>query len=80
MKHSHRFFLAFKTTKKGTHMLDPKIMFDPEKYGYKICTHCNGYGSSLKEEYDTCTRCFGSGLVKKVKDADLRDDRDRDHK
>lgn len=46
-------------------MIDMKIMMDPEKYGYQICTHCNGYGSSLKESSDRCTACGGSGLVKK---------------
>jgi DnaJ-class molecular chaperone len=43
-----------------------EIMVDPEKYGYKQCPHCNGYGSSLKdpEGVDTCTVCHGWGLVK----------------
>ncbi len=27
------------------------------------CSHCNGYGSSLKEEADKCTKCGGSGLI-----------------
>jgi len=27
------------------------------------CSHCNGYGSSLKESADRCTKCGGSGLV-----------------
>ena len=39
-------------------------MLNPEKYGYKICSHFNGYGSSLKEESDQCTKCHGTGLVK----------------
>lgn len=28
------------------------------------CTHCNGYGSSMKdpEGVDTCTKCHGSGI------------------
>jgi hypothetical protein len=26
-------------------------------------TECNGYGSSLFEEAERCTRCGGSGLV-----------------
>jgi hypothetical protein len=30
---------------------------------YMICPNCNGYGSSMKEEAETCTRCTGSGLV-----------------
>jgi len=45
--------------------LDMNIMMNPEKYGYKMCSHCNGYGSSLKESSDRCTKCGGSGLVKK---------------
>lgn len=39
------------------------IMMNPEKHGYTMCDHCNGYGSSLKEEADRCTKCGGSGLV-----------------
>jgi len=46
-------------------MLDTKIMMNPDKYGYVVCSNCNGYGSSLKEESDKCTSCGGSGLVKK---------------
>ncbi|MFC1591649.1 hypothetical protein ACFL43_03895 [Thermodesulfobacteriota bacterium] len=46
-----------------------EIMINPDKYGYEVCGHCNGYGSSMKdpEGVDTCTRCGGSGLVKKKK-------------
>lgn len=29
----------------------------------KECEHCNGYGSSLKEDSDRCSRCGGSGVV-----------------
>ena len=49
-------------------MAEPKsveVMMNPEKYGYIECSHCNGYGSSLKEESDRCTKCEGFGLVKK---------------
>ena len=44
-----------------------EIMLNPEKYGYKQCPHCNGYGSSLKDQegVDRCSRCGGTGLVKK---------------
>ena len=35
-----------------------------KKEGYEICTHCNGYGSSLKEKADKCTKCGGSGLTR----------------
>ena len=31
--------------------------------GTKWCPHCNGYGSSLRESGDRCSRCGGSGLV-----------------
>jgi hypothetical protein len=29
----------------------------------ECCPECNGYGSSLAEESERCTRCGGSGLV-----------------
>lgn len=45
-------------------MLSFEILMDPEKYGYKECLHCNGYGSSLKEEVEICSECDGSGVVK----------------
>ena len=51
-------------------MFDVRVMLDPEKYGYKICSNCNGYGSSLKEDSDRCTKCGGWGLVKKEKEND----------
>ena len=41
-----------------------KVLADPISYGFKECPHCNGYGSSLKEEADRCTKCNGLGLVK----------------
>lgn len=31
--------------------------------GTAWCSHCNGYGSSLKDAGDRCTRCGGTGLV-----------------
>jgi len=37
---------------------------DLKKHGYEYCGHCNGYGSSLKEEDPTCTKCKGTGLKK----------------
>lgn len=43
--------------------MEMKLFLNPEKHGLKMCPHCNGYGSSLKESADTCTRCGGSGLV-----------------
>lgn len=35
--------------------------------GFEECNHCNGYGSSLKdpEGVNICTKCGGSGLMKK---------------
>jgi len=35
--------------------------------GFEECDHCNGYGSSLKDPIgvDVCTKCKGSGLMKK---------------
>jgi hypothetical protein len=27
------------------------------------CTHCNGFGSSLKEDAATCTKCSGTGWL-----------------
>jgi len=42
-----------------------EAMMNPEKYGLKECSHCNGYGSSLKEAAPKCTQCGGSGLVPK---------------
>ncbi len=43
-----------------------EIMFNPEKYGYEVCSHCNGYGSSLKDSagVDRCSQCGGMGLIK----------------
>ena len=29
---------------------------------YVVCDHCHGYGSSLKEDADRCTKCEGKGL------------------
>jgi DnaJ-class molecular chaperone len=42
-----------------------ELFLNPEKYGYKECSHCRGYGSSLKEDAPKCTKCGGMGLVKK---------------
>ena len=41
-------------------MDDPYSKVPP---GTEWCPECNGYGSSLSEETDRCTRCGGSGLV-----------------
>ena len=47
--------------------MDFEVMLNPQKYGYVECGHCNGYGSSLKEASDRCTKCSGTGLVKEEK-------------
>jgi DnaJ-class molecular chaperone len=35
----------------------------------KMCKHCNGYGSSMKDPtgVDVCTKCGGTGVVDKTK-------------
>jgi len=54
-------------TKTQTEQPHPvAIMLNPHKYGYTQCSHCNGYGSSLREAAPKCTRCGGFGLVKEV--------------
>ena len=41
-------------------------MFSPDfDEKWEQCSHCNGYGSSLKESSAKCTRCGGSGLIKR---------------
>jgi hypothetical protein len=40
--------------------------------GAEWCPECNGYGSSLMEETECCTRCGGSGLVMVAPPADKR--------
>jgi len=46
-------------------MISFEAMLNPEEHGYVECNHCNGYGSSLKETSDKCTKCGGAGLLKK---------------
>ena len=43
---------------------DMDVMMNPQKYGYDECPHCNGYGSSLKDDAPRCCICDGTGLVK----------------
>jgi DnaJ-class molecular chaperone len=38
-------------------------MDEPTPAGTRQCSQCNGYGSSLHESADRCTRCNGTGLV-----------------
>jgi DnaJ-class molecular chaperone len=49
-------------------VLDLLATKDLENHGYKYCDHCNGYGSSLKDPsgVDTCTKCNGTGVQKKL--------------
>lgn len=46
-------------------MIDFDILLNPGKHGMEPCRKCNGYGSCLSEAGDKCSRCGGSGLVKK---------------
>jgi len=52
-------------------------MMNPEKHGLVQCDHCNGYGSSFKESSDKCTKCDGSGLVKKKNSKLLKEKDDK---
>ena len=48
-----------------------QMMLDPAKYGLTQCPRCNGYGSSLKEKADACSRCGGTGLIPESKRLDV---------
>ena len=50
---------------KGGRMPDTALSHGVLPPDTEVCTHCNGYGSSLKDPLgvDTCTRCGGSGLI-----------------
>jgi DnaJ-class molecular chaperone len=41
----------------------PQDPFSAVPKGMRWCPHCNGYGSSLKEDAERCTHCGGTGLV-----------------
>jgi DnaJ-class molecular chaperone len=41
----------------------PQDRFGAVPEGMRWCPHCNGYGSSLKEDAERCTHCAGTGLV-----------------
>ena len=41
----------------------PHDPFGAVPQGMRWCPHCNGYGSSLKEDAERCTHCAGTGLV-----------------
>ncbi len=49
--------------------LSPAKMAD---IGLQQCPHCNGYGSSLKEQADRCSTCDGLGLVRTKTTTDCR--------
>jgi len=52
-----------------------KMLLNPEEYGLRVCTQCNGYGSSLKETADVCTVCGGVGLLEKTPDPQEKEDK-----
>ena len=54
--------------------MDAEIIMNPEKHGYKICGHCNGYGSSLKDPATQikCSKCHGTGLLKEKKNENAK--------
>jgi len=43
------------------------ICFNPEKYGYKDCEACDGFGDKSKNHdlnlYEKCDVCGGDGVV-----------------
>jgi hypothetical protein len=41
----------------------PRDPFGAVPHAMRWCPHCNGYGSSLKEEAERSTRCAGIGLM-----------------
>jgi DnaJ-class molecular chaperone len=43
--------------------LMPHDPFGAVAQGMRWCPHCNGCGSSLKEDAERCTHCAGTGLV-----------------
>ena len=45
-----------------------RIMLDPKRYGFELCLHCSGYGSSLHESCQRCSKCAGLGLVQTGQD------------
>jgi len=44
-------------------------IFDPEKYGMAFCPDCKGKGKLPKNSggFNVCSRCGGSGVIKKEK-------------
>lgn len=48
----------------ATRVYDLDMMLDPKAHGMEMCSHCAGYGSSLKESQDRCSQCDGLGLIK----------------
>ena len=50
-------------------------IFNPEKYGMVLCPDCKGKGKLPKkpDAFIVCSRCGGSGAVKKEKRAPEED-------
>jgi PHP family Zn ribbon phosphoesterase len=46
-------------------------IFNPEKYGMTFCPDCKGKGKLPKkaEGFNVCSRCGGSGVIKKEEEA-----------
>ncbi len=57
---------------KGT---DTDKIFNPEKYGMLFCPDCKGKGKLLKnpDGFIVCSRCGGSGVIKKEKEVSVLD-------
>jgi DnaJ-class molecular chaperone len=49
--------------------------FSPEKYGMAFCPDCKGKGKLPKNSggFSVCSRCGGSGVIKKEKEAPEKD-------
>jgi len=46
-------------------------IFNPEKYNMMFCPNCKGKGKLPKDPdgFSVCSRCGGSGVIKKEKNA-----------
>jgi len=46
-------------------------IFNPEKYNMMFCPDCKGKGKLPKDSdgFNVCSRCGGSGVIKKEKNA-----------
>ena len=59
------------TCAEGPTVLDA-LMY-PERYGFEVCPHSNGCGSYRSEAGEDCTKCGGTGLVKKAEVQNAKD-------